>query len=179
MAGGVMAEDAGPFLGFLRWCGMALVVAGPLIVLATLLHPSRETAGTIVASEPRLVAAMSFAHLLGCWCCSAFRALCGSTRRDGTAGIAGLLDCFLRHIPDRSDWQLGFPRPGFGQADSGGARFHRPVLARGDRQWVGGHLVHDRLRPVRCRHDQDRDISSLVRRAGRRGCSGPTCWVSG
>jgi hypothetical protein len=28
-----------------------------LIVLATLLHPSRETAGTIVASEPRLVAA--------------------------------------------------------------------------------------------------------------------------
>jgi hypothetical protein len=36
---------------------MALVAAGPLIVLATLLHPSRETAGTIVASEPRLVAA--------------------------------------------------------------------------------------------------------------------------
>jgi hypothetical protein len=36
---------------------MALVVAGPLIVLATLLHPSRETAGTIIASEVRLIAA--------------------------------------------------------------------------------------------------------------------------
>ena len=57
MAGAVLAEDAGPFLRFLRWCGMALVVAGPLIVVATLLHPSRETAATIVASEPRLVAA--------------------------------------------------------------------------------------------------------------------------
>jgi hypothetical protein len=58
MAGGVVAaEDAGPFLRFLRWCGMALVVAGPLIVLATLLHPSRKTAGTIIASEVRLIAA--------------------------------------------------------------------------------------------------------------------------
>jgi len=36
---------------------MALVVAGPLIVVATLLHPSRETAGTIIASEVRLIAA--------------------------------------------------------------------------------------------------------------------------
>jgi hypothetical protein len=46
MAGAVVAEDAGPFLRFHRWCGMALVVAGPLIVVATLLNPSRETAGT-------------------------------------------------------------------------------------------------------------------------------------
>jgi hypothetical protein len=46
MAGAVVAEDAGPFLRFDRWCGMALVVAGPLIVVATLLNPSRETAGT-------------------------------------------------------------------------------------------------------------------------------------
>jgi len=41
----------------LRWCGIALVVAGALMVAATLLHPSRETATTIVATEPRLVAA--------------------------------------------------------------------------------------------------------------------------
>jgi hypothetical protein len=34
-----------------------LVAAGVLMVVATLLHPSRETATTIVASEPRLVAA--------------------------------------------------------------------------------------------------------------------------
>jgi hypothetical protein len=42
---------------FLRWCGMALAAAGGLMVVATLLHPSRETATTIVASESRLVAA--------------------------------------------------------------------------------------------------------------------------
>jgi hypothetical protein len=57
MAGAVVAEDAGPFLRFLRWCGMALVVAGPLIAVATLLHPSRETAATIIASEAGLIAA--------------------------------------------------------------------------------------------------------------------------
>ena len=36
---------------------VALIPAGVLMVVATLLHPSRETARTIVASEPRLVAA--------------------------------------------------------------------------------------------------------------------------
>jgi hypothetical protein len=41
----------------LRWCGIALVVAGILMVVATVLHPSRETATTIIATEPRLVAA--------------------------------------------------------------------------------------------------------------------------
>jgi hypothetical protein len=33
------------------------MAAGVLMVAATLLHPSRETSATIVASEPRLVAA--------------------------------------------------------------------------------------------------------------------------
>ena len=37
---------------------MALVAAAVLMVVATLLHPSRETATTIVASEPRLAAAL-------------------------------------------------------------------------------------------------------------------------
>jgi hypothetical protein len=46
MAGAVVAGHAGPFLRFHRGCGIALVVAGPLIVVATLLNPSRETAGT-------------------------------------------------------------------------------------------------------------------------------------
>jgi hypothetical protein len=52
-----MADDIGWLARLFRWCGMALVVASPLIVIATLLHPSRETATTIVATEPRLVAA--------------------------------------------------------------------------------------------------------------------------
>ena len=41
----------------LRWCGLALAVAGVLMAVATLLHPSHETATTIIASEVRLVAA--------------------------------------------------------------------------------------------------------------------------
>jgi hypothetical protein len=36
---------------------LALLAASVLMVIATLLHPSEETATTIVASEPRLVAA--------------------------------------------------------------------------------------------------------------------------
>src|SRR5215217_3677411 len=51
------AQDAGRLVRLLRWCGMALIAAGVLMVLATLLHPGRETATTIVASEQRLVAA--------------------------------------------------------------------------------------------------------------------------
>jgi hypothetical protein len=39
---------------------MALVAAGVLMAVATLLHPSRETAATIIASEVRLVAAHVF-----------------------------------------------------------------------------------------------------------------------
>ena len=57
MAGAVMAEDASWLARLLRWCGMALMAAGVLMVVATLLHPSRETATTIIASEPGLVAA--------------------------------------------------------------------------------------------------------------------------
>jgi hypothetical protein len=57
MTGAVMAEDASRLARLLRWCGMALLAAGVLMVVATLLHPSRETATTIVATEPRLVTA--------------------------------------------------------------------------------------------------------------------------
>jgi hypothetical protein len=53
------------------------------------------------------------------------------------------------------------PRAGLGQAVAGSARLHQPVLAGGDHQWVGGDLVHDRLRPVWCCHDQDSDTASL------------------
>ena len=66
------------------------------MVVATLLHPSRETATTIVASEPRLVAAHVVYTLT--WFAGAprpSRALCGgTTRRDGTARAGGLLTAF-------------------------------------------------------------------------------------
>jgi hypothetical protein len=54
-----MARDAGPGVRLIRWCGLALVAAGVLMAVATLLHPSHETATTIIASEVRLVAAHS------------------------------------------------------------------------------------------------------------------------
>ena len=52
-----MADDDGHLAPLLRRCGMALIAAGVLMVLATVLHPSRETATTIVATEPRVVVA--------------------------------------------------------------------------------------------------------------------------
>ena len=52
-----MADQAGRLAHLLRWCGIALIAGGVLMVVATLLHPSRETATTIIASESRLVAA--------------------------------------------------------------------------------------------------------------------------
>jgi hypothetical protein len=57
MTGAVMAEDASWSARLYSWCGLALIAAAVLMVVATLLHPSRETATTIIASEPRLVAA--------------------------------------------------------------------------------------------------------------------------
>jgi hypothetical protein len=55
--GAVMADDIGRLARLLRWCGMALVAGGVLMVVATLLHPSRETATTIIGSETGLIAA--------------------------------------------------------------------------------------------------------------------------
>lgn len=52
-----MGDETGRLAPLLKGCGMALVVAGVLMAVATLLHPSRETAPTIIASEVRLVTA--------------------------------------------------------------------------------------------------------------------------
>jgi hypothetical protein len=52
-----MSQDVGRLAHLLGWCGIALMAPGGLMVVATLLHPSRETATTVVASEPRLVSA--------------------------------------------------------------------------------------------------------------------------
>ncbi len=39
-----------------RWSGFSLILAGLLVALATLIHPSKETAQSILAQETRLVA---------------------------------------------------------------------------------------------------------------------------
>lgn len=59
-----MADEPGPSAPLLRWCGLALVPAGVSMAVATLLHPSRETAGNIIATEVGLVAA-HFLYTLG------------------------------------------------------------------------------------------------------------------
>ena len=43
-AGAVMAEKADRAPRLLRWRGIALIAAAVMMVAATLLHPSRETA---------------------------------------------------------------------------------------------------------------------------------------
>ena len=52
-----MAEGALASARLFRWSGLALVAGGVLLAVATSLHPSRETAPAIIASEARLVAA--------------------------------------------------------------------------------------------------------------------------
>jgi hypothetical protein len=95
MAGTVPREDAGPFVRFLRWCGMTLVVAGPLIVLATLLHPSRETAESIIASEVRLIASHSLFTLYSLLVLLGLPGLYAAQRGGmGRLGLAGFLTAF-------------------------------------------------------------------------------------
>ena len=95
LEGAVMAEESGPPVRLLRWCGMPLVAAGVLIAVATLLHPSRETATTIIASEVGLVAAHAFYTLPGCWCLLGLPGLYASQRGSmGRLGLAGFLVAF-------------------------------------------------------------------------------------
>jgi hypothetical protein len=125
MAGAVMAQDAGQLAHLLRWCGIALVAAGGSMVVTTPLHPSRETATTIVSSEPRLVAAHVVYTLA--WLLVLLglpRTLRGATRCDGPAGTGQLLDRFHRHLSDRNDGKRRFPRPGLGQTVACGVGLH-------------------------------------------------------
>jgi hypothetical protein len=74
---------------------MALVVASPLIVVATLLHPCRETAGTIIASEVRLVAAHALYTLAWLLVLLGLPGLYASQRGSmGRLGLVGFFDCF-------------------------------------------------------------------------------------
>src|SRR5215213_7639446 len=89
------AEEAGRLVRLFRWCGMALMAAGALMVLATLLHPSRETATTIVASEPRLVAAHMAYTLAWLLVMLGLPGLYAAQRgRMGRLGLVGFLTAF-------------------------------------------------------------------------------------
>jgi hypothetical protein len=95
MTGAVMAEDASWFARLFSWCGMALIAAAVLMVVATLLHPSRETAATIVASEPRLVAAHVVYTIAWLLVLLGIPGLYAAQRgRMGRLGLAGFLTSF-------------------------------------------------------------------------------------
>ena len=90
-----MAEGPGPSLPLLRWCGLALVPAGVLMAVATVLHPSRETAATIIATEVGLVAAHFLYTLAWLLVLLGLPGLYASQRRSmGRLGLAGFLAAF-------------------------------------------------------------------------------------
>jgi hypothetical protein len=90
-----MARDAGP-ARLLRWCGLALAAAGALMAVATLLHPSHETATTIIASEVRLVAAHSAYTLSWLLVLLGLPGLYVAQRGGmGRLGLVGFLTAFL------------------------------------------------------------------------------------
>jgi hypothetical protein len=93
--GAVTVQDASWFARLFRWCGMALIAAGVLMVVATLLHPSRETATTIVASEPRLIAAHVVYTVGWLLVLLGLPGLCAAQRgRMGRLGLVGFLTAF-------------------------------------------------------------------------------------
>jgi hypothetical protein len=95
MAGEVMTEDPGRLAHLSRWCGMALMTAGVLMVIATLLHPNRETATTIVAGESRLVAAHVVYTIAWLLVLLGLPGLYAAQRgRMGRLGLAGFLTSF-------------------------------------------------------------------------------------
>ena len=95
MAGAVTADEAGRLAHLVRWCGMALVAAGVLLVVVTLLHPSRETATTIIASEPRLVAAHTMYTVAWLLVLLGVPGLYAAQRgRMGRLGLVGFLTAF-------------------------------------------------------------------------------------
>src|SRR5215213_7217798 len=106
------AEEAGRLVRLFRWCGMALMAAGALMVLATLLHPSRETATTIVASEPRLIAAHVAYTLSWLLVLLGLPGLYAAQRdRMGRLGLLGFLTAFAGTYLIAVTGNFGFPAP--------------------------------------------------------------------
>ena len=96
----------------LRWSGLVLVAGGLLMVVATFLHPSRETTATIVEAEVRLVTA----HVL--FTVSYLLVLLGlpglygaSSVRMGRLGLVGFVLAFLGTMLIAVSGNFGFLAP--------------------------------------------------------------------
>ena len=166
------ADEAGRLAHLLRWCGMALVAAGVLMVVATVLHPSRETATTIIASEPRLVAAhmvYTLAWLLVLLGLPGFYA--AQRGGMGRLGLAGFLTAFTGTYLIAVTGNFGFLAPVLAKQSPAVldsiSQYSPVVIVNG----LAASPVHDRLCSVRYRHDQNCDAAALVRRASRCGSS--------
>ena len=118
----VMADDIGRLARLFRWCGMALIAGGALMVVATLLHPSRETATTIVASESRLVAAHVVYTLAWLLVLLGLPGLYAAQRGGmGRLGLAGFLTAFSGTYLIAVTGNFGFLAPVLAKQFTGGA----------------------------------------------------------
>jgi hypothetical protein len=88
----MMAEGRLGSVPLARWSGLALVAGGVLLAVATPVHPSRETAATIIASEVRLVASHVLSTLSSALVLLGLPGLYLAHRgRLGRLGLAGFL----------------------------------------------------------------------------------------
>jgi hypothetical protein len=110
---GVVLQRRGPSLAaLLRWSGLALVAGGLLLVVATALHPSRETPATILQAEVRLVAAhvlFTVASLLVLLGLPGFYG--AESVRMGRLGLVGFLLAFLGTTLIAVSGNFGFIAP--------------------------------------------------------------------
>lgn len=127
----------------------------------TRMHPSHETAATIIAGETRLVAS----HIHAVVATGPARpagALCGAAGGMRRVGLAVLVGNYLIAVRE-----LGFLAPVPTEAVAYRARPSEPVPTPHRRERAGRHRVHDRQCPVR--HPMARTRRSPAGRPPRRG----------
>jgi hypothetical protein len=113
MEEGVVLQRRGPSLAALaRWSGLALVVGGLLLAVASALHPSRETTATILQAEVRLVAAHVLFTLSSLLILLGLPGLYGvHSVRMGRLGLVGFLLAFMGTTLVAVSGNFGFIAP--------------------------------------------------------------------
>ena len=113
MKEGAVREPSSPSLAALRrWSGLALIVGGLLLVVATVLHPSQETPATILQAEGRLVAAHVLFTLSSLLVLLGLPGLYGAESiRMGWLGLAGFLLAFTGTMLVAVSGNFGFLAP--------------------------------------------------------------------
>jgi hypothetical protein len=109
----VVLERKGPSAtALLRWSGLVLVAGGLLMVVATALHPSRETPAPILAAEVRLVAAHVLFTLSYLLVLLGLPGLYGAELvRMGRLGLVGFLAAFMGTALVAVSGDFGFMAP--------------------------------------------------------------------